>query len=253
MVLVKLPDATIGDLPRLLTDEAFRKRALMYAEGDVKAFFTKQFEKYQVRFRQDAIDPVLNKVGHFLANPFLNRILTHKENHIRMREIIDGEKIFIANLSRGSIGEDSSSLLGALLLAQIERAALSRADIPMDMRIPHYIFIDELRAIQPPNIISMLSELRKYGVFFTLGTQAISLLDKDIRAGLFGNIGSHICFQVSAEDADYLEHEFAPVFRADDFITLPRYHIYLKLMINGEVSRPFSAVTLPPEHFSTYE
>ena len=126
------------------------------------------------------------------------------------------------------------------------RACPCLTDIPMDMRIPHFVYLDELKVFVSPSIISMLAESRKYGVYYTVGTQTVSLLDKDIRAGLFGNIGSHICFQVSAEDADYLEHEFAPVFRADDFITLPRYHIYLKLMIGGEVSRPFSGVTLPP-------
>ena len=246
-VLVTVPDATIGDLPRLLTDDKFRERALWYVEdGNIKQFFTRQFNHYVARFRQEAVDPVLNKVGHFLSNPLLNRVLTHTENHIQMREIMDGGKILIANLSRGAIGEDSSALLGALLLAHIERATLSRTDVPASLRVLHGVFVDEFATMATPSFSGMLAESRKFGVYLVVGTQTISILDDDIRASLFGNIGSHICFQTSAEDAQYLEHEFSPIFTADDFISLPRYHIYLKLMIEGEASRPFSAVTLPP-------
>ena len=247
MTLLTVPDATLMDVPRLLTDKAFRERALWYVEDpQVKAFFKDEFEKYSPTFRQEAIAPILNKVGHFLANPFLRAIVGHTDNQLRMRELMDEGKVLLVNLSKGTLGEDSSALLGALVLSRIELAALSRADVQTDQRKPFYLFVDEFSNFATPSFIGMLSEARKFGLSLTICSQLIGQLDEDIRAAVFGNVGTLIVFQVGAEDAEYLEKELAPIFTSEDLITLPRYHIYLKLMIDGKTSQPFSAVTLPP-------
>ena len=150
--LIFFPDATLLHVPRILTDKSFRQRVVCYIEdAQVKAFFTEEFEKYSARFRSEAVSPILNKVGAFLANPVLRHIFGQKENQLRFRDIMDEGKVFVANLSKGRLGEDASALLGALLLSQIERAALSRADMPLERRKNWYLYVDEFSNFATPN------------------------------------------------------------------------------------------------------
>lgn len=248
MALLPVPEATLLDLPRILTDKTYRERALWHVtDTQVKRFFRDEYDQYAPKFRNEAIAPILNKVGHFLANPFLRAILGHKENRLRMRPAMDEGKVVLVNLSKGTLGEDASALLGALLLAQIEQAALSRADLPAEARPPFYLYVDEFALFATPSFTGMLSEARKYGLSITLASQTVSGLDDDIRSAVFGNVGTIIAFQVGAEDAWYMEREFTPEFKAADFISLPRYHVFLKMMIEGQSCRPFSAMTLSPD------
>lgn len=249
LALLRVPEATLLDLPRILVDKEYRARTSWYVDDpQVRAFFKDEFEKYSPTFRTEAISPILNKVGHFLANPFLRKMLGHKENQIRVRDIMDEGKVLLVNLSKGKLGEDSSALLGALLLSRIELAALSRADVPIEQRRPFYLFVDEFSNFATPSFAGMLSESRKFGLSLTTCSQTLGQMEEDIRGAVFGNVGTLIAFQVGAEDAEYLEKEFAPTFSKEDLINLARYQIYLKLMIEGRTSQPFSAVTLgPPE------
>lgn len=245
--LLSVPGSTLLDLPRLLVDKGFRAQALVYIEDtQVRAFFRDEFEKYAPHFRAEAIAPILNKVGHFLANPFLRRVLGERENRLRFRTLMDEGKIFLGNLAKGSLGEDSSALLGALLLSHIELSALSRADIPEEQRRDFYLFVDEFSHFATASFKGMLSESRKYALNLTLATQLLAQMEEDMRAAVFGNVGTLIAFQVGAEDAEYLKREFVPVFTAEDLIRLPAHHIYLKLRIEGQTSLPFSGVTLGP-------
>lgn len=250
LALRVVPDATLFDLPRILVDKRFREGALDYVnDTQVLAFFRDEFDKYSAYFRSEAIAPILNKVGHFLANPLLRRMLGHRENHLKMREIMDGGKVLLVNLSKGLLGEDSSALLGALILSRIELAALSRADMPEGKRRPFYLFVDEFSNFATPSFAGMLSESRKFGLALTICSQTLGQMEEDIRGAVFGNVGTLITFQVGAEDAEYLEKEFAPTFSVEDLINLARHQIYLKLMVDGRASQPFSAVTLPPPQF----
>jgi hypothetical protein len=161
---------------------------------------------------------------------------------------MDEGKIFVANLAKGKIGEDNCSLLGAMLVTQIQLAALSRANIPENKRRPFYLYVDEVHNFLTLSFADILSEARKYGLNLTLSHQYIEQLDEKIRAAIFGNVGTIISFRIGAEDARYLAREFYPVFEEADLVNLANYHIYLKLLINGVTSRPFSAVTFgPPE------
>lgn len=247
LALLSFPDATLLHVPRVLTDKSFRERVVCYVEDpQVKDFFTSEFEKYSPSFRSEAISPILNKVGHFLAIPALRQILGQKENRVRFREIMDKGQVFLANLSKGALGEDTSGLLGALLLSQVERAALSRADVGATERREFYLYVDEFQNFATPSFAGMLSESRKYALSLTLANQFVAQLDETIRAAVFGNVGTLISFQVGVEDAEYLAKEFMPVFREVDLISLPKHHIYLKMMCDGKTCEPFSAVTLPP-------
>jgi hypothetical protein len=167
---------------------------------------------------------------------------------------MDEGKIFIANLAKGKIGEDNCSLLGAMLVTQVQLAALSRADIPENKRRGFYLYVDEMHNFITLSFADILSEARKYGLNLILSHQYIEQLDEKIRAAIFGNVGTMISFRVGAEDAKYLAREFHPVFTEADLVNLPNYHIYLKLLIDGIASRPFSAITLDsPERRKTYK
>ena len=152
---------------------------------------------------------------------------------------------FIANLSKGKIGKDTSRLLGSMLITQIELSALSRADKGEEERRPFYLYVDEFQNFLTLSFTNILSEARKYGLCLIFSHQYIDQLDENIREAIFGNVGTIISFRIGAKDAKYLAREFYPTFSETNFINLPNYHIYLKLMINGVTSQAFSA-TLPP-------
>ncbi|AMM40848.1 hypothetical protein HS1_001044 [Candidatus Desulfofervidus auxilii] len=152
---------------------------------------------------------------------------------------------FIANLSKGKIGENTSRLLGSMLITQIELSALSRVDKGEEERRPFYLYVDEFQNFLTLSFTNILSEARKYGLCLILSHQYIDQLDENIREAIFGNVGTIISFRIGAKDAKYLAREFYPTFSETNFINLPNYHIYLKLMINGVTSQAFSATTLP--------
>ena len=158
---------------------------------------------------------------------------------------MDEGKILLVNLAKGKLGEDSASLLGGLLVTTIGLAAFSRADIPEHDRRAHWLYVDEFQSFTTLSLANMLSELRKYKVGMTLAHQYLHQLDPDIRHSVLGNAATLIAFRLGAEDAAFIAREFDPTFNATDVLTLPNYHIYLKLLIDGEPSKPFSATTLP--------
>jgi Type IV secretion-system coupling protein DNA-binding domain len=246
LTLLEYPDSSLLDLPRLLTDKDFRKIVLEnVTHQQVREFWFNEFEKYSAWLRSEAISPILNKVGQFLTSPLLRNIVGQKENTFDLRKVMDEGKILIVNLSKGKIGEDNSALLGAMLVTKIMLAAISRADVKESERKPFYLYVDEFHNFLTLSFANILSESRKYGLNLILAHQYIEQLDEKIQAAVFGNVGTIISFRVGAEDAKYLAREFHPVFDEADLVNLPNYHIYLKLMIDGVTSKPFSAVTLP--------
>ncbi len=191
-----------------------------------------------------SISPILNKVGQFLVNLPLRNIIGQSRSTFDLKDIMDGKKILIANLSKGNIGEDNTSLLGSLLLTEVWLTALGRAEVPEEQRTPFYLYVDEFRSFVTSSFADILSESRKYHLSLTVSHQHQSQIDEKVRAAIFGNVGSIISFRVGAEDAKYLAREFHP-FSETDFIALPNYNIYLRLMIDGVTSQPFSAATIP--------
>jgi len=253
LALLAYPDATLGDIPRVLLEKVFRQRVVAYVEdSQVKAFFEEEFEKYANGFRNEAVSPILNKVGGFLANPALRQVFVSRENRLQFRPMMDGGKVFLANLAKGQLGEDSSSLLGALILSQTELATLSRADAPDSQRRPFYLYVDEFQNFATTSFAGMLSEARRYGLSLTLSHQTLGQLDDPMRGAVFGNVGTLICFQVGAEDAEYLEKEFQPTFRREDLANLARRDFYIKIVCDGVVSQPFSGTVLPPPDARRY-
>lgn len=236
--------ATLADILRLLIDDDYRRACARVTDNErVREFWLKEFEHYSYRLRAEAIVPIQNKVGAFLADPMLNRILTHPEKDIRLRRVMDSKGILLVNLARGRIGEDAAAILGGLLVTMIGLAAFSRADIPDQSRHPFHLYLDEFQNFTTLSIATMAAELRKYGVGLVLSHQYLSQLDLEVRDAVLGNAGTLISFRLGAADASFVAREFAPVFDATDLLALPNFHIYLKLMIDGRPSRPFSGQT----------
>lgn len=248
--LLEYPGSTLVDMPRLLTDQEFRKKMLeSVTNQQVRNFWLLEFEKYSAWLKSEATAPILNKVGQFLTSLPIRNIVGQKENTFKLRKVMDEGKILIVNLSKGKLGEDNCALLGSLMVTRIKLAALSRASIPEDTRKHFYLYVDEFHNFLTLSFADILSEARKYGLNLILAHQYIEQLDEKLRSAIFGNVGTIISFRVGAEDARYLFREFQPVFDEIDLINLPNYHIYLRLMIDGVTSRAFSATTLPPVQF----
>ncbi|PZR28088.1 MAG: hypothetical protein DI535_07980 [Citrobacter freundii] len=242
--LLACPETSILDVRRILTDSSFRTRILSHVTDEaVLAFWKQEFDKYSAAFRAVIIAPILNKIGALNASiPFRN-ILGKPQPSISIDNLMNSRKIILCNLAKGIIGEDVSSLLGSLLIASIQSSALGRASIPEAERVPFFLFIDEAQSFVTLSLTSILSEARKYGLGLCMVHQYIDQLDKEIRSAIFGNVGTIISFRVGASDAPYLEREFRPVFDAQDLIRLPNFFFYIKLMIDGIASVPFSAET----------
>lgn len=247
LALLDQPRASMADIPRLLRDKAYRREVLARVENEqVRAFWEKEYDNYSYRYRADSIAPVQNKVGAFLADPRLYRLLTSPEQPLRLRSIMDEGKILLVNLARGEFGSDSAELLGGLLVTSIGLAAFSRAKIPEHERKDFFLYLDEFQNVTTLSTATMTSELRKYGVGLILAHQYLDQLEPDVRHAVIGNAGTLISFRLGAKDAEFIAHEFEPVFDRIDLVNLPNYHIYLKLLIDGAPSKPFSAVTFPP-------
>lgn len=242
--LLEKEGSTLPEILQLLSDDRFRRTVARSLRNEpVRRFWLETYEKYPKRFRAEAAAPVENKVGAFLADPALLRVLTGAEEEIRIRRLMDRDGVLLVNLAKGRIGEDSSSLLGSLLVTTIALAAFSRAGMPGNLRRPFFVYLDEFQNFATESVASMVSELRKYGVGLVLSHQHLEQLTPKIREAVLGNVGTTIAFRVGPEDARYLAREFEPVFDAMDLANLPNYHVYLRLLVDGEPTQPFSAVT----------
>ncbi len=246
LTLLEVPDATLLDIQPLLVDKAYRAKAISYITAQhVYAFWADEYETYSPSFRNEVISPILNKMGLFRTSTPLRNILGQKTSSFRMQRVLDEGKILIVNLSKGEIGEEATMLLGSILVTAIQLSAMHRAKQPEHTRRSFYCYIDEAHSFLTLAITDVLSEARKYGLSLFLCHQYIEQLDERICKAIFGNVGTIISFRVGATDSEYLAKEFYPVFSQDDFINLPRYGMYIKLMIDGASSKGFSARTLP--------
>ncbi|OGZ35379.1 MAG: hypothetical protein A3A94_00720 [Candidatus Portnoybacteria bacterium RIFCSPLOWO2_01_FULL_43_11] len=247
LALLEYPGSTLLGIMRILIDKDYRQKVVdKIKDPVVKSFWVDEFSKYRGNFEVEAIAPIQNKVGQFLTSPLIRNIVGQTKSAINIREVMDKEKILIMNLSKGRIGEDNSALLGAMLITRVQLAAMSRVDIPEEERKDFYLYVDEFQNFATEAFATILSEARKYRLNLILAHQYITQMEEKVRDAVFGNVGTIVSFRVGAADAEYLEKEFAPEFTAQDLVNLDFANIYLKLMIDGLASRPFSAATLAP-------
>lgn len=247
LALLDRPNSTLADMPAIFDDKTFRKAALFYSKNPhVRHFWLVEYEKYPARLRAEMIAPIQNKVGALLSQPILRRILTEPKTDLRMRTIMDEGRILLVNLAKGKVGEDVTALLGALIVSRIGLAGLSRANVAEETRKDFYLYMDEFQTFTTLSLANMLSELRKYRLNLILAHQFLNQLQPELRSAILGNVGTIISFRVGAEDAEIMEAEFQPEFRMADLVNLPNHNIYLKLMVDGVVSRGFSGETITP-------
>jgi hypothetical protein len=243
--LLEQKDASLADIPKLFRDKSYRKELASGLRNDaVRLFWLQEFERYSFGYRADGIASIQNKVGAFLADPVMRRIVTAPQEPISLRRIMDQGKILLVNLAKGRIGDDSSALLGGLLVTTIGLAAYSRAETAPGQRRDFFVYVDEFQTFTTLAVANMLSELRKYRVGMTLAHQYLHQLEPEIRHAVLGNAGTLLSFRLGAEDAGYICRELQGRFAEEDLTALPNRHIYLKLMIDGAPSKPFSAQTV---------
>jgi energy-coupling factor transporter ATP-binding protein EcfA2 len=252
LALLELPNSTLLGVLRMFAEPPYRKKIVDNLQDPViKAFWQNEFARYSQKLETEALAAIQNKVGQFVSNPLIRNILGQSRSTINMREIMDTGKIFIVNLSKGKMGEDNSALLGAMIISRLQLAAMSRVDIPEEKRRDFYMYVDEFQNFATDSFASILSEARKYRLSLTLAHQYIGQLvsndgNTKVRDAVFGNVGTIITFRVGAADGEFLEKEFMPEFLQNDLVNLAKANIYVKLMIDGVSSKPFSATTLPP-------
>ena len=247
LALLDFPNTTLLGINRLLSDKVYRKRVVQNVKDPViKAFWEQEFASYNDRYAQEAVAPIQNKIGQFLSASVIRNIVAQVKSKIDIRDIMDNQKIFIMNLSKGRIGEDNSALLGGMLVNKIQLTAMERVDMAEDDRKDFFLYVDEFQNFATPSFANILSEARKYHLGLILAHQYMEQLDETVREAVLGNVGTIATFRVGSTDSEILAKEFAPVFVEEDLINLPKFNIYLKLMIDGVSSKPFSANTLPP-------
>ena len=251
LALLDYPGSTMLGVNRMMSDKDFRKRIYPKIKDPVvKSFWINEFDKWEDRFRKEAVAAIQNKVGQFLSSFVIRHIVGQPKSTIDMSDIMDNQKILIVNLSKGKIGEDAMRLLGGMIVTKIQLAAMGRVEIPEEDRKDFYLYVDEFQNFATESFANILSEARKYRLALILAHQYVNQLIFDgnttVRDAIFGNVGTIVSFRVGAEDAEALEKEFEPVFTMNDIVNLPKYKMYLKLMIDGIAGDAFSATSLPP-------
>lgn len=246
LTLVQVPNSTLNDVLRILTDERFRERVVDRLEDKVlKNFWVNEFGRMPPRLKEEAISPILNKVGQFVSSPLIRNIIESPYSTVDLEETMNQGKILLVNLSQGRLGEDNSSLLGSMLITKLQLAAMNRVNVPEEERRDFYLFVDEFQNFATTSFIKILSEARKYRLNIILANQYMAQISKDVQAAILGNAGTLISFLVGAEDARILSREFGEEYEESDLVGLSNYQILVKLAIRGLTSRPFFAQTLP--------
>ncbi len=250
LALLEYEGSTLLDVNRMLINKAFRKKVVdNVTDPIVRSFWVDEFANYTDRYTQDATPAIQNKVGQFTSNPLIRNIVGQPKSSFDIRQMMDDKKIFIMNLSKGRVGEVNATLLGSMLVTKIYLAAMSRADVPMNIMqgLPNfYFYVDEFQNFANESFSDILSEARKYKLNLIIAHQYVEQMEEEVRDAVFGNVGTTVSFRVGPFDAETLETIFNPQFTATDLVNLGFAQIYLTLMIDGVGSPPFSATTLPP-------
>ncbi len=238
---------TLLAVTRILTDKNFRKFILKQVNDPIlKKFWEEEFAAMSTNSRlvTEAVAPIQNKVGRFIATAVIRNIIGQVKSTINLREIMDNRKIFLVNLAQGKIGEENCALLGGMLITRLQSTAMERVDIPFEDRRDFFLYVDEFQNFATESFAKVLSEARKFKLNLTMTNQYIEQLPINVRNAIFGNVGSLASFVVSQSDAQILANEFAPVFSAEDLVSLESHAMYTKLCIDGMTSKPFSAKSL---------
>ena len=244
--VISLPDATLLMVQDILTDDAFRRRVVgQMTDRVLRNYWVNEFDNMHPRIKSESISPILNKVGQFTSSHLMRNIIKHPKSTVNLEKIMNEGKIVIMNLSQGRIGEDNAALLGAMTITKIQLAAMNRVSIPEQERRDFYLYVDEFQNFATTSFIKILSEARKYRLNLILANQYISQVPEDVRAAIFGNVGTMMSFIIGAQDSAYVGKEFGERFKAEDLLLLGNYQAIIKLAIDNITQSPFLCQTLP--------
>ena len=237
--------ATLTEVPRVFTDIEFRKRKLTRAKNPTVIDF---WEKEAIKAGGEAslanMTPyITSKFNNFIANDYVRPIIGQQKSAFNFREVMDKQLILLVNLSKGRIGDINAGLLGMVIVGKILMAALSRVDMPQELRKDYNLYIDEFQNFTTDSIATILSEARKYRLNLVIAHQFIAQLEEKIRDAVFGNVGSQIAFRVGAEDTEVLVKQFEPIFSKNDLINIDNFSAYAKLLVSGQTTAPFNIRT----------
>jgi CxxC-x17-CxxC domain-containing protein len=247
LALLDFPGSTMLGINRMMADQNFRRQVIEKVRDPiVRSFWLEEFGKWDQRFAREATAAIQNKVGQFVSTPIVRHIVGQTTSTINMREIMDEGKILIVNLAKGRIGEEAMSLLGGMVVTRLYLAAMERVDMAEQDRRDFFLYVDEFQNFATESFASILSEARKYRLSLIVAHQYITQLTEEVRDAVFGNVGTMVAFRVGAADAEFMEKEFEPMVMMNDLINLPKYQVYLKLMIDGVTGNAFSAKGMPP-------
>ncbi len=252
LALLDSPNTTVLSILKMLTDKNYRQKIVARIEDSVvKSFWVSEFAAWSEKFDAEAITPLLNKVGQFVATDMIRNIIAQPQTKFDIRDIMDNKKILLMKVSKGLLGEENSSLIGSMIITKLYQAAMSRADTPEEQRKDFYFYVDEFQNFATETFAEILSEARKYRLNLTLAHQYMGQLSDIVRETVFGNIGSMVSFRVGAEDALVLEGEYNPIFKERDIINLGVREFYIKMQVNGEQREAFSGRTLDAPQVTT--
>lgn len=247
LALLEYPGTTMLGITRMLVDKDFRWKIVKKIKDPVvKSFWMDEFAKMSEKFLVEAVSPIQNKVGQFLASSTIRNIVGQPKSSVNFRFAMDKGKIVIINLSKGRIGEDNSALLGAMFITKFQLDAMSRADVHEKDRKDFYLYVDEFQNFATESFATILSEARKYKLNLTMANQYIAQMPEEVRDAVFGNVGSTLSFQVGFDDAEYISQQFGEEILPPDLVSLSKYTAYMRLLIDGMPSKTFSLATLPP-------
>lgn len=247
LTLVNTPGSDLTHIVEILTNKNYREKAVSQLTNQtLKNFWLNEFNRMDPKFQNEAVSPILNKVGQFIASTNIRNTVAHAKSKINIQEIMDNKKILIADLSTGRLGEDNSALLGAMIITQIQLSAMNRVFQSVDQRSDFYLYVDEFQNFATEAFIKILSEARKFHLNLIVANQYMAQLDKTIQDAILGNVGSLISFVVGNQDAFILAKEFGTAFPPEDLVKIGKYQVICKLSIDSETTQPFYATTLPP-------
>ena len=235
------PGSTFVEVVRILTDAKFVQEILpKVTDPIVRRYWTDQIAQTADFHKSEVLDYIVSKFGRFVTNRMIRNIIGQSDSSFSFRDVMDNGKILLINLAKGEIGEENSNFLGLVLVPRILMAAMSRQDIPEEKRRDFYLYVDEFQNFATPDFAQILSEARKYRLNLCVANQFIGQVEEEVKNAVFGNVGTLICFRVGVTDANYLAHEFTPVFGEDDLLNIERYHVYVKTIVHNEPVPPFS-------------
>lgn len=245
LALLDSPNTTVLSILKMLTDKNYRQKIVSRIQDSVvKNFWVSEFAAWSEKFDADAITPLLNKVGQFVATNMIRNMIGQPVTKFKIRDLMDNKKILLMKVSKGLLGEENSGLIGAMFITKLYQAAMERADTAEDKRTDFYLYVDEFQNFATETFAEILSEARKYRLSLTIAHQYMGQLIDEVRKTVFGNVGSMISFRVGAEDARILEGEYNPVFKERDIINLGVREFYAKMQVNGQQRDAFSGFTL---------